>query len=324
MPPEPVPPSGPRHRPDDELWSITSYFNSSDNPYRRANYTRFRKRLGTPLVAVELGHDRPFELGPGDADVLIQLRGGDPMWQKERLLNIALDALPPTCSAVAWLDCDLLFGRPDWPDLALTALRSHGLVQLFRSVHYVKEAFPGDWPRPEDTFLTRSSIPIGLEAGITPIDIFEDGNRNRYGQHPCGFAWAAPRALIERERFYDTCIVGGGDRAMIAAAFGCFDHVVTRHRMTPPHADQYHAWAERFRRAVGGTVASIDGDIFHLWLGPYEKRQQRERYGKIAPHAFDPSRDIALSENRVWRWSSAKPDLHATVRDHLAARCGVE
>jgi hypothetical protein len=309
---------------DSPLWAITTYFNSAGNPWRRSNFAAFRAHLGVPLIAVEHGYEGRFELGAEDADILIQLHGGDPMWQKERLLNLALDALPAEASTVAWIDCDVLFGRPDWPDLALEALRSDRLVQLFRTVHYVTETFAGLSPKREDTLLSRYSIPVGVERGLSPTAIFEDGNINRYGRYACGFAWAAPRALLERQRFYDTCIVGGGDRALAAAALGCIDHVVARHRMTSSHAAQYRAWADGFGSAVGGTIASIDCDLFHLWHGPYEKRQQRERYRRIAPYGFDPATDIALSDSRVWRWSSGKSELHAVVRDHLAARCGVE
>ena len=306
------------------LWAITTYFNSAMNPWRRKNFALFRASLGVPLIAVEHGYDGPFELGAEDADIVIQLRGGDPMWQKERLLNLALDALPDGCDAVAWVDCDVIFGRDDWPKLALRALESARLVQLFHRVHYVKESFADGMPNVEDTFLTRSSIPIGIERGFSPIAIFEDGNINRYGRHTCGFAWAAPRAILESEGFYDTCIVGGGDRALAAAALGCIDHVVARHRMTPQHAAQYRDWAGGFESAVGGAIASIDCDLFHLWHGPYEKRQQRERYAKISPFDFDPTTDVALSDSGVWRWNSDKPALHAVVRSHLAARCGLE
>jgi hypothetical protein len=47
---------------------------------RRANYRLFRERLKVPLVAVELAYGPNFELGEGDAEILMQLRGGDVLW----------------------------------------------------------------------------------------------------------------------------------------------------------------------------------------------------------------------------------------------------
>ena len=104
--------------PAGDLWAITSYFNPLSYRRRRDNYRIFRDRLGVPLLTVELAYGPQFELGESDADILIQRRGGDVLWQKERLLNIALDALPGSCTKVAWIDCDVVFGEQDWPERA--------------------------------------------------------------------------------------------------------------------------------------------------------------------------------------------------------------
>ena len=104
------------------LWAITSYFNPVGYRRRIENYRVFRQRLTVPLVTVELSFDGIFQLQRTDADVLVQIHGGDVMWQKERLLNIALQWLPSTCEKIAWLDCDVIFARHDWAELANRAL----------------------------------------------------------------------------------------------------------------------------------------------------------------------------------------------------------
>ncbi len=76
------------------MLTVTSYFNPMRSRRRLANYRTFRSRLNVPLFTVELAFDGQFELTSSDADHLIQLSGGDIMWQKERLLNIALEAVP--------------------------------------------------------------------------------------------------------------------------------------------------------------------------------------------------------------------------------------
>jgi hypothetical protein len=92
------------------------------------------------LVTVELAFDGQFELTCGDADHLIQLSGGDIMWQKERLLNIALEAVPDKVEDLAWIDCDLVFESPDWPDAARRALKSDNVIQLFSEVRYLDKS----------------------------------------------------------------------------------------------------------------------------------------------------------------------------------------
>lgn len=114
------------------LWAITSYFNPVGYRRRRENYRLFRERLAVPLATVELSFDGRFELGPGDAEALLQIHAGDVMWQKERLLNLALRLLPDTCDKIAWLDCDVVFTRDDWVTLATRALDEVFLLHLFQ------------------------------------------------------------------------------------------------------------------------------------------------------------------------------------------------
>src|SRR5262245_14756207 len=97
-----------------DLWVVTAYFNPAGFRSRRRNFDLFRERIaaaGLPLVAVECSFDgRPFELPPGPG--VRHLLGRDVMWQKERLLNVAIAGLPAECRKVAWLDADVLFENP--------------------------------------------------------------------------------------------------------------------------------------------------------------------------------------------------------------------
>ena len=72
------------------MWAITSYFNPARYKNRLSNFRVFRANLGVPLVTVELSFDGNFELSEKDSDILIQVSGGAVLWQKERLLNVAL------------------------------------------------------------------------------------------------------------------------------------------------------------------------------------------------------------------------------------------
>ena len=91
------------------MWAITSYFNPVGFKRRLSNYRVFRANLAVPLVTVELSFDGRFELTDDDADILIQLSGGAVLWQKERLLNIAIQSVPKNAKNIAWLDCDVIF-----------------------------------------------------------------------------------------------------------------------------------------------------------------------------------------------------------------------
>ena len=117
------------------IWALTTYYNPVRYRRRLSNYRAFRHALGVPLLTVELGYGNAFELGSADADILVQISGGAVLWQKERLLNVALDKLPRGVGVVAWLDCDIIFQREDWVSAALATLERFPVVQLFNVVH---------------------------------------------------------------------------------------------------------------------------------------------------------------------------------------------
>ncbi len=80
---------------------------------------------------MELSFNGVFELEKKDADILIQLSGAALLWQKERLLNLALKAVPTDVEHIAWLDCDVILKRKDWAAEAKKQLQDLNVVQLF-------------------------------------------------------------------------------------------------------------------------------------------------------------------------------------------------
>ena len=127
------------------MWALTTYFNPVRYKRRLSNYRIFRSNLHIPLVTVELSFDGHFELTKNDADVLIQLSGGAVLWQKERLLNIAIKSVPSDVKNIAWLDCDILFKRKDWVEEAERQLNErYNIIQLFSKVIYLNKEDTGE------------------------------------------------------------------------------------------------------------------------------------------------------------------------------------
>jgi hypothetical protein len=323
------------------LWAITSYFNPMGYRRRLANYRLFRARLNVPLVAVELAYGPDFELNADDADVLIQLRGRDVLWQKERLLNLALQALPGECSNVAWLDCDVIFEDDDWPERVNKALQDSAILQPYSHVYHLPREWAGG---PMAKQLPRQSVAFAIASGTPAAACLGESSVSGIFNYSRGFAWAARRELLEKHRFYDALIVGGGDRALAATIYDC--HVGMMHYLgmddRPPHdlndwqkeqylsegfrhsnskrKDHYLAWGQPFYNSVRANVGFVEGNLFHLWHGRSENRRYRERIEGLRQFEFDPFTDIAIDQNGAWTWNSNKHELHDYVRAYFAGR----
>lgn len=304
------------------LWAITSYFNPADYKSRLTNYRAFRKHLAAPLVAVELSFTGRFELRPGDADILVQLTGGDVLWQKERLLNVALRHLPRDCDAIAWVDCDVVFAVADWHERARAALERFALVQLFRERCNLARSATVGWPTSTVIESVSHSLGFKIATGQVQPDDLRVAGGTWTRSASAGIAWAARRTLLDRCGLYDACIVGGGDRAIVCAAMGKFDFGGDALQMNARQHDHYRIWGEPFFAAARAEVGYIEGRLFHLWHGDSRDRKSAARFEDLKKlhFDFDPFVDIALDASGCWRWNSDKPDLREYVRGYFAAR----
>jgi len=309
---EPPPVSG--------LWAITTYFNAMGYGRRPENYRAFRRHLRVPLLTVELAYGEAFSLRAGDAEIVVQRRGHDVLWQKERLLNVALDELPDECTHVAWIDCDLVFDRPDWAGRALDALETHRLVQPFARVRHLAPDADPDRTADARTLLVSPGLGATLATGIAPEEVLGRLTNRSEGASSSGMAWVAERARVARHGFFDACVIGGGDNAMASAALGAFETVMRVHAMNDRQRRRYREWAEPYHREMAGPVGYIEGDVCHLWHGSLEDRRPRARHEGFAAFEFDPYADVSVAESGCWRWSSDKPAMHRYVRDYFAAR----
>ncbi len=349
---QPVEPA-PKYLPCPDLWLITTYFNPGNFATKRRNYERFAAPLldaGIPLLTVEcaLG-DAPFVL-PAAPHVL-QVRGPDVLWLKERLINLAIAGLPPHVEKIAWLDADILFANPAWAQQTSALLDRFPVVQPFASVGRLGKdqgAFTGRARRSFACQLQRRAESAHLGSAA-------------HGQP--GIAWAAQRQLIAQHGLYDAAIVGGGDE-LFAHALGnginsvCVreitgvrqwrqpmlvqklwnhllrvpwpprlaKHYLARQSAAPTVAEHerffahYLRWAQPFALAVQRNLAYTPGMALHLWHGNPMNRQYVSRNAILQRHHFDPATDLRLNAEGIWAWASDKPALHQEISAYFFSR----
>ncbi len=307
------------------MWAVTSFYNPARFKRRLANYKIFRANLEIPLVTVELSFNGHFELTETDADILIQISGGAILWQKERLLNLAIKSVPSGVKNVAWIDCDVIFDRGDWMDEAELQLEKVNIVQLYSEVVDLE---------PEghnSSFRERNSTGRGLislidgnareqiDAATASWGSLEASNgKNR--SFPVGIAWAARRTILEEFGLYDAMIVGGADRAMLHAIFGQFDKEIQLHHLSNSHKEHYLKWARPFRRVIAEKVGHVPGRIYHLWHGEFFNRKYSSRHRLFADFAFEPDADLMVGPNGAWQWARPRPELERFLVNYFAGR----
>ncbi|ROZ79392.1 hypothetical protein EEB15_00260 [Ramlibacter sp. WS9] len=313
------------------MWAVTSYFNPAGYRRRKANYRVFRERLPLPLLTVEWSPTGQFELQPDDADILIQLTGGDVMWQKERLLNIGVERLPSQCKHVAWVDCDLVFEREGLREAILNALDAVPAVQLYDRAAYVDrtpiEAL-ARFGRCADRTITMertgsAAAYVAAARSGTPMPVVPVATE-RMDEYKrllsVGFAWAAHRELLERFPLFDEWVVGGGDTAFFHAITGTPEQVVLNHGLAPGQRDHYLPRARALANAFGGRIGYVPGRVFTLWHGDFSDRHYSSRHSILPRHDFDPRRFLRHSSSGVWEWADAPSGLPAEIRAYFERR----
>jgi hypothetical protein len=299
------------------VWAITSYYNPAGFKGRLPNYRIFRENLGIPIVTVELSFDGRFELAQNDADVLIQISGGAVLWQKERLLNVALGSVPSSAKNIAWIDCDVLFERPDWADEARKQLDEFNVVQLLsHQVDLGPEDHHTNFDYRDTPPSGRGIVSMARESALSDALPTPGQNRRSFAW---GLAWAARRHILRDHGLYDAMIVGGGTRALVSAMYGQFDKIIEAFQLTPARQRHYLEWARPYHQAIGGRVGHVDGRLYHLWHGKLENRNYANRYQGLVDFSFEPS-DIAIGANGAWQWARSKPALEAFLVNHFINR----
>ncbi len=302
------------------MWAITSYYNPARYKRRLSTYRLFRKNLSIPIVAVELSYDGNFDLKKDDADILIQISGGAVLWQKERLINIAIKSVPDDVKTLAWLDCDILFERPDWVSAAKEQLTEFNVVQLFSEI---VDLAPEQTQIPaEPAVLSPSGRGVvSLVKGNEHLDIAEILESVAQARARCvGFAWAARREILNNHGLYDAMIVGGGVRALAAAMYGQFDTLAKVYRLNSARREHYVRWARPYHEAVGERIGFIPGRLYHLWHGDPKNRKYSERHRWFSEFDFDPDVDLRIGPNGAWQWARSRPDLETFFVNYFMNR----
>ena len=309
----------PHYRPAEDMWIVSAYFNPDGYKSKRVNLEIFLRSLecsGLNYLLVECAfNEQPFFL-PASRNVL-RVRSGSVMWQKERLLNLAISKLPKTCSKVAWLDADILFAEPDWAVKTSHLLDKHQIVQPYHRV--IRLPPRSQWY--QGTGEMRKSF--AYVQSRDPTKLLVRFLANHLGVHgSTGFAWAARADILRTGSLYDCAILGGGDHLMAHGFCGdcasvCVKRIVGRDNH---YAESFEHWTGRIHSEVKSDIGFARGTVLHLWHGEKVRRQYSQRARELLKVGFDPNKDLRISASGAWEWVRAKSRLQASCEDYFRSR----
>lgn len=283
------------------LGLITCFFNPTNSKTLKSNYLEFRKHLNHPIVTVELAFDeQPFFI-----DDAIQIRGSQKniMWQKERLLNIALKSLPKNIDKVAWLDADIIFKNKNWFQETEDQLERYPVVQLFETSRE----------------LVKSSDPVNHGLGFAKYLVDNRGLKiwPRYWPN-IGIAWAARKRVLING-FFDKHILGTNDSLQFIAWLGHWKHNHVN-CLNPYLRKVFLEWGWTAHQEVLENIGYVSGEVIHLPHGSRINRQYYQRDALLVKHQFNPTQDIVENSDGIYEWKSDKVQLHEEVKGYFRNR----
>jgi hypothetical protein len=222
----------------------------------------------------------------------MSVRAADALWQKERLLSLAIERLPARFTKVAWLDADVLFTDHEWAPRTSRALDERPILQPFsRVVRLARGA------RTE----TR-----GSEAW----ESFAAVHARRPELH-----------LLDRG-LYDRCLSGAADHVIAHALSGDFRSACVLRTFGKERAfvEHFERWARPLHDRVRGRIGVVEGDLFHLWHGELAHRHHTRRSRELVALGYDPARDVHVNGDGVLALSEGATSLRGWSRDFFGAR----
>jgi hypothetical protein len=283
------------------LGLITCLFNPANSKRLKHNYFQFRKKLNHPIVTVELAfNDQKFFI-----DDSIQIRGTEKniMWQKERLLNIALESLPNHVDKVAWLDADIIFENENWFQETEKKLDVHPVVQPF---DYIYE-------KPSNSEPVNQGIGFGKYKSLNDLEAPWPQPWPKVG-----IAWAARREVL-KNGFFDKHVLGSSDTYQLLSWLNAWDHEMIG-RLNPYCRNEFLLWAWDGSQKTKGDIGYVQGNIEHLPHGKLSDRKYYERDQILVEHEFNPNKDIILDQNQIFTWTSDKILMHNKIKQYFIER----
>jgi hypothetical protein len=287
---------------------VCCYFNFTGSPFRYKNYNIFQKNIrkhDIKLLTVEFSPTKDFELNKEDTDVLIQLSDGDIMWQKERLLNIGIEQLPPDTDIVIIADTDIIIGREDFVEKLEETLKTYKVVQCFSDTLVFNPILELD--ENVNFFKLNHNLTYNYcNSGISVVRDYIDNKVYDNVRTAYGLAWAFRYDILKKMRLFDHNIIGSGDKLL----FGTLFNIMFKHEVAGVNFNPYIEYARNALSHVNGKEVSYlkDTTIYSLYHGEFVNRKYLERHNILKHYQFNSINGLIDRPNLPYKFSDSISD----------------
>lgn len=270
------------------------YFNSAKSKRLLMNYLYIVEKFKTANIAyftLEM-----YEESPEIADA-IHLKTNFILFQKERLCYLLEKYIPKSFKKLLFMDCDLVFSKPNWYDELSSKLEHFNIVQPFSKALWLDITYK-KIVKQRYTVVYYKHLKKNIEDGT-----------NSGGFNP-GFAWAFQRDWFNKHGFFQYAVLGGGDGAN-ASIWLDYNYINNGGFMKNSIED--------YRKILDKkpTICFLGGYIYHLFHGDVRKRQYKER-NNIFIHIKDIRDIIRVANNGLFELKD--DSLKAKIRKYFRNR----
>ena len=270
---------------------LSTYFNLTKNKYIKNNLINFYnnlKKQGVLLYVAELSLDTEFELDESCCDKLYQIKKKNYMWYKESLLNFLLDKIPKSCEIVCWIDADIIFENDFWAIELYYKRKKFNVLQLFQNVIRCNNK-PLEYYKKNPNIKKYKGYVYKYLNKINTTDIIP------------GYAWAIKTDIIKEMKFYDKCILGGGDTILINSFMKT--NIKNFYFENESYIKDIKKYKDKMYKLVNKKISNLNGCIYHLYHGNYNNRNYGNRYLIYKMIKFDPNLHLKRHNDYFYNWN---------------------
>ena len=290
------------------LHVITTHF----NPVRfnkprelRHDFIEHMLNSNVKLTVIECTYgDRPPEIRQTDGVNHITVRADTIVWNKENLINLAVQRLPSDWKYVAWIDGDIVFRNKNWAADTVHALQQYNIVQP-----WVNALDLG----PHDSLIQAHKSFCFQYWNKHPV-VAEGTNWWKFNSGPYeyphpGYAWATTRSVwTQLGGLFEKGAVGAGDHHMALSLIGKADRSMPA-GVTDGYRKHVKAWENRALKVINGSIGFVGGTIEHMFHGSKDNRKYVDRWDILTQYKFDPDTDLVKNYQGVVELDGNKPGM---------------